>query len=169
MDILWGRRRRDAVEKRRKSGCPVESAITAQGITTQRFRIMKKGGCCFFDQRIKLSVHIQRLFKEGYRRWLWAKGSVLRAAWSVGLKRVGGNKGHPQTIGGLGVAKIWTNPDEVKGLGPRQCNCGDVMKKKGEKKDRNCTLLSMHNLSIHYSERAGINPPRTHTLVDENR
>lgn len=53
------------------------------------------------------------------------------------------------------MAKIWTNPGEVKGLGPRQCNCDDVMKKKiANAPSYPCTI------SIHYTERAGISPPR---------
>lgn len=63
------------------------------------------------------------------------------------------------------MVKIWTNPGEVKGLGPRQCNRDDVMKKK----IANCTLLSMHDHHPLYgarwnksaSHRAACTPPLT--------
>lgn len=71
---------------------PVESAITAQGITTQMFRIMKTGAC------IKLSQFTSRMYLRGdIAGDSEPKGSVLQAAWSVCLsEKSGGIRAIPE-------------------------------------------------------------------------
>lgn len=51
------------------------------------------------------------------------------------------------------MAKIWTNPGEVKGLGPRRCNCGDVMNNHPQKKKIANAPSSPCTVSIHYTAR----------------
>lgn len=117
------------------------------------FRIMKRGSC-FFGQRVSSCPFTSSVYlRRGKADDSEPKGPFCGLAWSVGLKEWGNNKGHPQRTGGLGVAKIWTNPGEVKGLGPRQCNCGDVMKKIANAPSYSCTI------SIHYTARTGVSPP----------
>lgn len=130
---------------------PVESAITAEGITAQMFRIIKTGAC-FSARRVSgcpcaSSVLLRRDKDEDSE----PKGSVLRVAWSLDVKRVGAI---PKSDRGQGVVKIWTNPSEVKGPGLLQSNFDDVM----ENIIAN-TRSFPRRIAIRSKVCAGISPP----------
>lgn len=63
IDILCGRRRRNTAERGKEEEIqfPVESAVTAQGITTQMIRIMKTGACFLSRECQAVTVHIQNV------------------------------------------------------------------------------------------------------------